>query len=217
MIEFLKRTKKTDESEAEVQKQLDWGRQAAEAEAGALAKKAQLFNDAANEYAKDCVGFRFRCERIDDWLQIFVARSANPKLTDVRSSFWYYPQTQAVLVYLKNVTFVELKEGHLPDFNGELEYANEQNYTDGTYNVRPRYPYIPYGGRPIWYEDVSSQSTYFMSSSCNENKIKFKTLNYVRAAEDDIIVFNGIHSTLHTPAGKGQEVYNKILEAKRDL
>ena len=217
MIDFFKRTKETDENEAKVRRHLDWERQAAEAEAGALAKKTQLFNDAVNEHAKDCVGFRFQFERVDDWLQIFVARLANSKLTDVRNSFWYYPQTQAVSVYLKNVTFVELKKGHLPDFNGELEYVREWNGTDGAYDVQPQYPYIPYSGRPIWYEDVSSQNTCFASSSYNEYKIKFKTLNYVRAAEDDIIVFNGIHSTLHTPAGKGQEVYNKILAAKCDL
>ena len=211
-------------------------RSALNAEAEALLKKEELFSKAKEEYERDLAGFSFECKRWGDFLTIFIARKGNP--TEPKDHFFGVEkpeQSYSTSINLKNVDLIQLKEGYAPDQCGQLSYgywlpSNENdgcgtlggtcfgNYAapDGYHwEARANLPYIPYS-RPLFRMETPPRESEGMVIDCSRDnyRIKYKTPNYTRAAEDDRIFFERINAYLFAPAGKGKEVYQMILSAR---
>jgi hypothetical protein len=176
-----------------------------------LTERSHRFDEAEAEYKRDCEGFRFKCNRWGDWLEISIARLSN-------NNHWYDTHHSSA-INLKQVNSIQLVEGSKPDMRGVVTYKGTSTRDDNkelVWKVEPQYPDIP-AGRPLFAPDISnvnSLSNYGYWSG--EVRISFNTPNFPRPAEDDKIFFHGV-GKIFTPAGIGAKVYKQILTAKDKL
>lgn len=201
---------------------------AQEAEPAAFARADEFYAQALAEYERDRAGYKFECRRWGGFLALMVERPAS--LGWYRSPSETGPNTYSGSVNLKETREIRFIAGHEPDRNGVLRYdlrlvderygpywsSGMGNYLPregDRYEVHPNYfdmqpqrmlvvaepPTLRRDDSAIWY----CGGTY---------RPLFTTKNWPRAAEDDVIVFEGTGMTLHAPAGMGLAVYQAILE-----
>lgn len=168
-------------------------------------EREQLFAASKHAHELDVLGFSFKCVRWDSWLQLFIARKANKP----RSGTVEPTKSYATALNLLTLQTMTLEKGHEPDLLGEIGYY-AKFYKDST-EVFPSLPWLPD------YREMfrNYQPGYILDSYGRMSEPPtYRTANFVRHAVDDQIHFGGIGCTLHTPAGMGEAVYQKILEAR---
>lgn len=198
---------------------------AQEATIETLNKSNKVYTEVQEEYNRDIAGFVFECRRFGQFLTLSLARKVNAP---------NYEEEYSISVNIKNITHIQLIEGHKPDFNGIVQYeyvvdtkdrgkywenyVSESMYdfilsSEWEINIQEQYHSIPY--RYLFVVDSSKKHTdsHLQSYSGEYWEIKTNVPHYPRGAEDDQIVFTGINSTLFVPAGKGAEVLQQILDA----
>jgi hypothetical protein len=188
-------------------------RMAKDAEPTALAERDQLLALAQAEYEDDFSGFRFKCSRWGNWLQISISRLANS------NSPYYWPihgKHLVTSINLELLRIIRFEEGHIPDLAGELNYV--EWHREGNITVRPNLPLIP-NSRPMFQkvpESREEKEAVMMGGYYSyDYRIEFTTKDFVRVAEDDRIIFEGI-GTLFTPAKRGADVYRALMDAKNE-
>lgn len=187
--------------------------------AGAVAERAvTLRAEASAEHARDVAGYKFDCRRHGDFIALFITRPA--KLgTDLR----YYSEREREIITslnLGNTREMKLTPGSAPCDDHELTYDyydQDEKHASVPWHVRPQYPYEP-AVRPLLRLDPEPQQqhrsgVYTMAGTASGGayRIKFKTQNFPRWAEDDCIRFTGPGASLFVPAGEGQRIYDKLL------
>jgi hypothetical protein len=191
-------------------------------------KECQLLK-AQDEYREDVKGFDFRCTRLGNWLQIYIARKRNALFSDQH----YTPQDFSTVINLQSVKTIHLEQGHVPDCKGEVDYSvffqsdkTEEKFVPTPnfgesgpgkgyhWGITPELPYIP-NCRPLFMLQTAENSRFVNSYSILN--VQFKTKDFPRPAKDDKIVFTGVDAILFVPALQGQRVFEEILSVQDSL
>ena len=202
----------------------------------ALAKADAIFAEATEEHNRQVAGYRFKCSVEGRFLLLSAVREGNP--TEKKEWFFYDEvpiHDYSTALNLSGIGAIRLDSGHAPDRQGILNYAAALENDDpavigGTcggmgwgnflppqgqhWVARARYPNVPYS-RPLFImvAPQCQDDRNVIDLSASDYRIKHTTPNYVRPAEDDRVVFEGLHATLYVPAGLGAGVYAEILRA----
>lgn len=228
-------TKKAEEQRRQIEAALL--RLTKETEVEALQKKDAILAELMAEHARQVVGWKFECRRHGDFLTIFATRGGNPERPEhVSERYISEPPERAfsTTLNLGRTVEIRLKPGSPADGGGELlyywkilrggkEYGHSfSNYSSShlpqlsageSFRIDPGYPKAPHDRKSFLLElPTTTLQTTTMIYHIGNNRVKYKTRSYPRAAVDDQIIFVGIGATLFVPAGLGESVRDAILK-----
>ena len=187
-----------------------------EIEAELLTKKAELLQKYQDEHNTDVTNFKFECKRYGDFLTIYVERFIYTDKIDNHCS----------AIPLRNLSQIRFIEGNIPDENGVLNYNvvyTRERESRNVYNYGPGKIIGLQEVAPLEHFDdwnrifeLSGQSSDAKRRRYSNRPIaKYKTENYPRMAEDDVIALDTI-GNLYIPAGLGKGVYDTIMNEMGD-
>jgi hypothetical protein len=185
----------------------------------------QKFNDI---HQRELAEFRFECVRFGDFLNIFMTRSKDER-------YEHKPHKFNDAVNLNLTRNISIEPGRAPDREGKTGYnvistkrlifthSRDGYYrpdftkppVDDTHGILSSQYTIPdYHYQLSYHEGEQGQDRYSFHYPMSSN-IDHYTDNAPRPSIDDEIKFVGHGLVLRVPAGKGEEVKQKILAACR--
>lgn len=178
-------------------------------EAKILAEVPAKLAEYKKDYDEQVAGFKFKCQRWGQFLNVYVAFGKNEYETSIN---------------MGNVERIDLIDGHGVDALGKIFYyvieanSDEKGNRDLSF-INARCPNRHVYGLGMTQFDTkeciikSSYDSYGFVMSEYE-LLKKRTLGIHRSSKNDRISFNGIDYNLEVPFGLGRDIRDKIIKAK---
>ncbi len=96
-----------------------------------LSQKSGLLEAAIAEHKRDCDGYKFKCERWGNFLNVSISRMANP------GGEYCVPKHWSGALNLDLIGAVTFVEGHAPDCEGEVTYRDGRGIAHATFAATP--------------------------------------------------------------------------------
>lgn len=207
-------------------------RLAAEAEKDVLARRDEFAEAARTEARLDLEGFEFKCVRFGSFMTLSSARRANLLTREPRD--FAIPREFATSLNIAGCGSIRLIEGHAADLGWTVLYGYSMRPNPGVSGsyygsgqvdyelpglhpeVRPLFPSTRTIGRRVHFQMPSNAKQEYDEDDGpvqSQYQIKFRTPNFPRFAQDDLLFFSGLDATLFVPFGQGARVLDIILKA----